>query len=199
MPSIEEPPNELGMPARPAGFIHRFGWQVLVGAAGLSVLGGCSQPAASAPGTSPDASANTSIAAAPPGVPGHGTPAGPGASRSVLPLPAPRPVGSWDDVRRQAAHRIVAANPGAIYLGPVPDPLLAIPVLEIELKRDGSIARILILRAPRQAKDTSELAIAAVRRAAPFGDISRLPRPWRFTETFLFDEQRKFKPRTLDE
>ena len=38
----------------------------------------------------------------------------------------------------------------------------------------------------------------AVRRAAPFGDVSRLPRPWKFSETFLFNDERKFKPRTLD-
>jgi hypothetical protein len=37
-----------------------------------------------------------------------------------------------------------------------------------------------------------------VRRAAPYGDVSRVPKPWKFVETFLFDEHRKFKPRTLD-
>ena len=39
---------------------------------------------------------------------------------------------------------------------------------------------------------------SAVHRAAPFGDVSRLPRPWKFVETFLFDDDRRFKPRTLD-
>ena len=80
----------------------------------------------------------------------------------------------------------------------VPDQLLAIPVLEIELNGDGSVRRIEILREPRQAKDTLKIAVEAVRRAAPFGDVSRLPRPWKFVETFLFDDARKFKPRTLD-
>jgi hypothetical protein len=28
--------------------------------------------------------------------------------------------------------------------------------------------------------------------------VSRLPRPWKFVETFLFNDDRKFKPRTLD-
>jgi hypothetical protein len=37
-----------------------------------------------------------------------------------------------------------------------------------------------------------------VRRAAPFGDVSHLPRPWKFTETFLFNDDRHFKPRSLD-
>ena len=93
---------------------------------------------------------------------------------------------------------MVAANPNGTYLGTVPDVLLAIPVLEIELNGDGSVRRIDVLRKPREAHDTLQLATDAVRRAAPFGDVSRLPKPWRFTETFLFNDERKFKPRTLD-
>ncbi len=113
-------------------------------------------------------------------------------------LPAPRAVRTWTELRQQAAERIVAANPDITYVGAVPDPLLAIPVLEIELHADGNIRRIEVLREPRQAKDTLKIAVDAVRRAAPFGDVSRLPRPWKFTETFLFDDDRRFKPRTLE-
>jgi len=72
-------------------------------------------------------------------------------------------------------------------------------VLEVELNGDGSVRRIDVLRQPRQATDTVKLATDAVHRAAPFGDVSRLPKPWRFTETFLFNDDRKFKPRTLDQ
>ena len=93
---------------------------------------------------------------------------------------------------------MLAANPGVTYDGTVPDPLLAIPVLEIELNSDGSIRHIEVLRVPRQATDTVQIAIDAVRRAAPFGDVSKLPKPWKFSETFLFNDDRKFKPRTLD-
>ena len=119
-----------------------------------------------------------------------------GAARRAL--AAPRAGRSWIEVRQQAAERLVAANPDTTYLGRVPDQLLAIPVLEVELNGDGSVRRIEILREPREAKDTLKIAIEAIRRAAPFGDVSRLPRPWKFTETFLFDDARKFKPRTLD-
>ena len=93
---------------------------------------------------------------------------------------------------------MVAANPDITYVGKVPDQLLAIPVLEIELNGDGSIRKIEVLRPPRQATETLQTAADAVRRAAPFGDVSKLPKPWKFVETFLFDEQHKFKPRTLD-
>lgn len=103
-----------------------------------------------------------------------------------------------EQVRQYAARRLVEANPGRTYIEPAPDVLLAIPVLEIELNADGSVKRIVVLRYPRQAKDTTQLAIDAVRRASPFGDVSRLPKPWRFTETFLFNDDRKFKPRKLD-
>ncbi len=108
-------------------------------------------------------------------------------------------VRNWSEVRLQAARRLVAANPNGTYMGVPPEPLLGIPVLEIELNADGSVRKIVVLRHPREAKDTTKLAEAAIHRAAPFGDVSRLPRPWRFTETFLFNHERKFKPRTLDE
>jgi len=114
-------------------------------------------------------------------------------------LGAPGAVRNMSELRQQAARRMVAANPNGTYTGTVPDILLAIPVLEIELNSDGSIRRIEVLRKPGQAPETLQMAIDAVRRAAPFGDVSRAPKPWKFAETFLFNNERKFKPRTLDE
>ncbi len=122
----------------------------------------------------------------------------PASAESRRTLASPRPGRNWVEVRQQAAERLIAANPDITYLGHVPAQLLAIPVLEVELNGDGSVRRIEILREPREAKDTLKIAVDAIRRAAPFGDVSRLPRPWKFTETFLFDDARKFKPRTLD-
>ena len=114
-------------------------------------------------------------------------------------LPAPAAARSAHEVKLQMARRLVAANPAVTYVGHVPDTLLAIPVLEIELNRDGSVRHIEVLRKPRQAPETTQMAIDAVQRAAPFGDVSRVPKPWKFAETFLFNDERKFKPRTLDE
>jgi hypothetical protein len=37
-----------------------------------------------------------------------------------------------------------------------------------------------------------------VRRAGPFGSVAHLPKPWRFPETFLFRDDRRFKPRSLE-
>ena len=103
-----------------------------------------------------------------------------------------------NEYRLRFANKLLAANPDRTYTAPAPDPLLAIPVLEIEVNADGSVRRIDVLRVPTQATDTVQIAIDAVRRAAPFGDATHLPRPWKFSETFLFDDDRRFKPRTLD-
>lgn len=108
-------------------------------------------------------------------------------------------VRSWDEYRLRAAKRMVAANPGQSYLSDPPDPLLAIPVLDITVKADGSIERIDVVRQPTQARDTVELAKEAIRRAAPFGEVGRLPKPWKFRETFLYDDERRFKPLILDQ
>ena len=131
----------------------------------------------------------------PPTVPGAVVPR----TSSSSGLGAPAAVRNMSELRQQAARRMVAANPNGTYTGTVPDILLAIPVLEIELNSDGSIRRIEVLRKPGQAPETLQMAIDAVRRAAPFGDVSRAPKPWKFAETFLFNNERKFKPRTLDE
>jgi hypothetical protein len=127
-------------------------------------------------------------------------PAGsPATAQGPVSLAEPKAARNWDEFRRQAALRMVAANPAITYTGPVPEPLLAIPVLEVELNADGSVRRIEVLRHPRQAKDTTEIAMEAVRRAAPYGDMRHLKKPWKFSEVFLFDDDRRFKPRTLDE
>jgi len=164
---------------------------VAIGSLALA-LAACSGPSVDrAPGEAGDVGRTSPAPTAPSGVA-----AAPGDGHRAL--PSPRTNRNWNEVRQQAAERIVAANPDITYTRAAPDPLLAIPVLEIELNGDGSIRRIEILREPRQAKDTLKIAVEAVRRAAPFGDVSRLPRPWKFAETFLFDDSRKFKPRTLE-
>ena len=120
----------------------------------------------------------------------------------VVPAPAPapymRPAHTVDEYQRQIAARLIAANPKITYLTRAPDILLAIPVLELELNADGSIRHIGVMRTPTQATDTIQIAMDALRRAAPFGDVTQVPRPWKFTEVFLFDDERHFKPRILD-
>ena len=124
-------------------------------------------------------------------------------SPAVQPTRVPPPstvrVRDWDEYRVLVGHRLVSANPNTTYMGEVPEPLLAIPVLEIELNGDGSVRRVNVQRRPGQATDTVQLAVDAVYRAAPYGDVSHLPRPWKFSEVFLFRDDRRFKPRVLDQ
>ena len=163
-----------------------FDWRWRAGVASLIWVAGCSAPP---PAGSPEAAPAAPVPVLVPDV----------RAATPIKLPPPGPVRTWNEVRVQAAHRLIAANPNGTYTGPVPEPLLGIPVLEIELNGDGSVRKIVFLRQPREAKETSQLAADAVHRAAPVGDVSRLPKPWRFTETFLFGDDRRFKPRTLDQ
>lgn len=119
-------------------------------------------------------------------------------ARRHVPLGPPVAARNWNEFRLQAARRLVQADPDRSFTGPPPDTLLAIPVLEVELNADGSVRRVQVLRQPTQARDTTQVAIDAVHRAAPFGAMSRLPLPWKWVEVFLFDDQRRFKPRELD-
>lgn len=113
-------------------------------------------------------------------------------------MPAPRAVRTHDELRRQAAERLVMANPDGTYMTPAPTHLLTVVVLEVEVKADGSVRRVNVIRKPRYAPETLQMAIDAIHKAAPFGDVRRMPEPWRFTETFLFEEDRRFKPLTLN-
>lgn len=113
-------------------------------------------------------------------------------------LPAPRAVRTAQELRQQAAERLVLANPERTYTTPAPTHLLTVVVLEVEVKSDGSVRRINVVRKPRYAPETLQMAIDAIHKAAPFGDVRRMPEPWKFTETFLFEEDRRFKPLTLN-
>jgi hypothetical protein len=115
-------------------------------------------------------------------------------------LPAAAPARNWNDFKKAAARRMVQSSPRGSFLGKVPPLLFGIPVLEIELDADGSVRDVSVLRPPANAEaaDTVALAVEAIRRGGPYGDVSRLPRPWKWTEVFLFDNERRFKPRSLE-
>lgn len=113
-------------------------------------------------------------------------------------LPPPKAVRSHEELRRQAAERLVMANPAGTFMTQAPTHVLSVVVLEVEVKADGSVRRVNVVRKPRFAPETLQLAIDAIHRAAPFGDVRRMPEPWKFTETFLFEEDRRFKPLSLN-
>lgn len=104
---------------------------------------------------------------------------------------------SWDDYRLTAARRIVQANAADTFTGSLPQRLQSIPVLQVQLNRDGSVRRIEVLRTPKFVPHTVKLAMAAVHQAAPFGSVAHLPQPWQFNETFLYNDDLKFQLRSL--
>ncbi|RYY72438.1 MAG: hypothetical protein EOO24_47910 [Comamonadaceae bacterium] len=138
--------------------------------------------------------------------PGDGGPrvADAGAAPAAVAGIAAPPVGTapartWDEYKLGAARRIHATSAGETFAGPLPDPLQSIPVLQVHLNRDGSVRDITVLRVPGQSPQTVEMAMRAIRRAAPFGPVGQLPQPWRFSETFLYNQDLKFQLRTLVE
>ncbi|MGZ5180079.1 MAG: energy transducer TonB [Ramlibacter sp.] len=106
---------------------------------------------------------------------------------------------SWEDYKLRAARRIHETSRGETFAGDLPDPLQSIPVLQVQLDRDGAVRNIVVLRTPGQSPETVQMAIRAIRRAAPFGPVGHLPRPWQFNETFLYNADLKFQLRTLAE
>ncbi len=154
--------------------------------------GSARQPAEGAPVARPGPAASPSTPSPKPAV------APPQVGKTAAPR-GPQPLArNWESWQIMAGQRLVDANPQQTYTGAVSEPLLAIPVLEIELNGDGSVRRVEVKRRPSQAFDTVQLAIDAVHRAAPFPPVAQLPRPWKYVEVFLFDEDRRFKPRSLD-
>ena len=115
-------------------------------------------------------------------------------------LPSAPSTRNWDEFRKMAATRMVKASPKWSYMTK-PQPLLfGIPILEIELNGNGSVRDMSVTRPPANidAQDTIDYAMEAVQRGAPYGDVTQLPKPWKFTEVFLFNNKRQFKPRSLD-
>lgn len=221
MPCIERARSWAGRAGAPVAALLTA-LLLLGGCAQLPRLGGAPAPQATPPtppaAAAPAPAARVPAPASPPASPAAAAPARPpapsaqaqgtpgaAANRGPMPrqpryvaLPPPATPRSAAELQRQFAQRLVASHPDGTYAAPAPDRLLAIPVLEVALNADGSVRDIKVLRRPSTGNEATALAIAAVRRAAPYGNVARLPRPWTVVETFLFDDNLRFKPRTLD-
>lgn len=159
-----------------------------------AVLAGCaSRPLPPPP--PPPAPAPIAVAPAPAPVPVPPPVAAPVAP-PALPL-----VASWEQYRLRAARMIMAANQDRTFSGKLPEPMQAIPVIQIQLNADGTLKLVDVMRVPRFAPEAAPMAVEAIRRAAPngFGPVTNLPHPWQFTETFLYNDDLKFQLRTLVE
>ena len=139
----------------------------------------------------PSSSSPTSM----PGAPAASRPGGViESNRNVLPT-----VSSWAEYRRRAAQLIMAVNAESVVQGALQEPLLGIPVVQVQLNADGSIRFVDTLRASKVAPETTNPALAAIRKVGNFGPVSNLPPPWQFTETFLYNDGMRFQLRTVVE
>ncbi len=153
---------------------HGLVWSAITAAA---LIAGCKSRPVGPPDSSPLPSA---------------APAQPSASG----LPAVR---SMAEYRRRAAQMILAANPGGSYAGAVSEPAYGIVVVSIALGADGSIRNVSLLRRSSVGPDANDLAVQAVRRVGSFGPIGNLAGPWDISETFFYNDARKFQLRTVVE
>lgn len=156
--------------------------------------------------TLPAAAQNTAkpeSSAAPKAPAAQKPPAPPKAQPAQKPAPAakaPAVARNIEEFKKMAARRMVDANPAVTYKGKPQQMLFGIPILEIELNDDATVKNISVVRPPanESAAGTVDIAMEAIRKAAPYGDISRLPKPVKWTEVFLFNDKKQFKPRSLE-
>lgn len=143
-----------------------------------------------APAKAPAAAPTKAPAAAPAKAPPKGKPA---AATPAVPK-------TLEEFKKIAARKMLAANPDVTYSGKPQQMNFGIPILEIELNDDATVKNISVVRPPANeaAASTVDIAMEAIKKAAPYGDISRLPKPVKWTEVFLFNDQKKFKPRSLE-
>lgn len=132
----------------------------------------------------------------PPVTPAHSA-VSPGAA--VAPPVAQAPARNWEEYKVRAARRVVQTSGDETFGGPVPERLQSIPVVQVQLNRDGSVRNVTILRVPKFSPQTQQMAIRAIRRAGPFEPVGHLPQPWQYNETFLYNDDLKFQLRSLVE
>lgn len=106
---------------------------------------------------------------------------------------------NWADYRRRAAQSILAANPGASFVGPQPQQWQGIATVTVMLNADGSVRALDLMRSSKVAPHVNAMALTAARRAANYGPVSNLPQPWQFNETFLYNDDDKFQLVTMVE
>ena len=120
------------------------------------------------------------------------------ATATATARPAPHIFGI-DDYKILVAEQILGANPSITFSGRLPPMLPAVVVVNISIDKDGGLANVVVQRSRNH--EASEVALASVKRSAPFPKpkrmITRGLKTLDFSETFLFNHQYQFQLRTL--
>ena len=103
---------------------------------------------------------------------------------------------------RHVAELLHAANVPGVFPGRPPNPLRAVIVVYVEVNSGGELVRLELYRAPLHTPELVDEVERAWRRLGP-----QLPRPLpqlmngdgrlAFTQTWLFDDEGRFRLRTL--
>lgn len=106
------------------------------------------------------------------------------------------------EYRRHVEELLHAANVPGVYPGRPPNPLRAVIVVYVEVNGGGELVRLELYRAPLHTPELVDEVERAWRRLGP-----QLPRPLpelmngdarlAFTQTWLFDDDGRFRLRTL--
>ena len=175
MPSI--PPQRA---TRAQG--NRTSWLRWLLASAMAALAACKSPPPQAP-TAQDSK-----------MPSRDTADGPAAT----PAPKASAAATPRDYRKDAASHLYSHNQQRIYKGKLPPMLYAIGVLEVDIDRQGRVARLHWTRAPRHAPEVVAEIERTVRAAAPYPTPSRLGKVT-YTDTWLWDKSGNFQLDTLTE
>ena len=136
--------------------------------------------------------------ALPGGAPGSGEIAALGPVPEVPGVPPPdTPAEAW---QMQWAQALQDHQPGKVFEGIPPNPLYAIIVLEVQIDAKGGLRSVRNMRSPPHGAKERDAAIASVRAGGPYpAPPPRLLKGGvvKFTETWLFDNARKFRLRSL--
>ncbi|SFB69626.1 hypothetical protein SAMN05216344_101305 [Polaromonas sp. OV174] len=100
--------------------------------------------------------------------------------------------------RTDGATHLYGLNAGRIYKGRMPPQLYAIGVLNVEIDRNGRVARLDWMRAPRHAPEVVAEIERTVRQASPFPAPTRLGKVV-YTDTWLWHKSGQFQLDTLTE
>ncbi|HEY8070115.1 MAG TPA: TonB family protein [Burkholderiales bacterium] len=148
------------------------------GFCGATVLAACSTPTPERPAASPQAAPSPPPAAAP----------------LIPPL-------TLDGYKKEFARRVASAS-SEVFADPLPEMFKSIVVLDVNIDRDGNLARVSVRRS-NGYKALEIRAVESVRRAAPFAAPAFTVRgrdgSVNFLETFLFRDDGRFQIRSLVE
>jgi hypothetical protein len=111
--------------------------------------------------------------------------------------PPDTPAEAWQMQWAQALHDHQSSK---VFEGIPPNPLYAIIVLEVQIDANGGLRSVRNMRSPAHGAKERDAAIASVRAGGPYpAPPPRLLKGGvvKFTETWLFDNARKFRLRSL--